>query len=53
MDENEFVVDISKSPIFPSNISVSEWGGESKKSKEGTLRWEKYIEDYKKALSML
>lgn len=48
--ENEFIVDISRPPIGPPNISVSEWGIESKESKKRTLGWSKYIDDYSRAL---
>lgn len=48
----EFIVDISKPPIWPPNISISEWGIESKESKKRTLAWDKYIDNYSKALSI-
>lgn len=50
--ENEFIVNILEPPIWPPNVSVSEWGRETKESKKRTLAWDKYIDDYGRALDM-
>ena len=50
--KDEFIVDISKSPIWPPNISVSEWGTESEESKKRSLAWDKYIDEYNRALDV-
>ena len=45
----EFIVDITKPPIFPPNISL--WDGmcETGKSKRRTADWERYMVEYERA----
>lgn len=52
-DDEEYIIDITKPPIFPPcrSIKCGLFGDfETKKSKLRTQRWKEYMEKYREAL---